>query len=238
MNIVNIELEKYRYYFETFIENPLLHKVPPQSIKELLHFATSRICYNNTCVLDTRDVSYHFYFVITGKIKVYVYDKKDDRQLTLTLLTPNDVFSVMSLFGGLKRKVYYETLERTELLCIPLPEMKKWVVKNPRFSTALMEYMAYKIQHLENSVTDIVMQDIPTRLAKLLYSNMNKKTRVIENINDLSHDEIGALIGTTRSVVNRHINFFKERGIIEVGRKYMRIISPECLKKEFEHQST
>ncbi|QBA64323.1 Crp/Fnr family transcriptional regulator [Muriicola soli] len=186
-------------------------------------------------MLDTRDTSHHFFFVITGKLKVYVFDSKNDRQLTLTLLLSDDVFSVMSLFGGLKRKVYYETLERTELLYVPLPEMKKWLIQNHDFSLSLMKYMAYKIQTLEKSVTNIVMEDIPTRLAKLLYKNMDKNTGVIEHINDLSHDEIGALIGTTRSVVNRHINGLKDQGILEVGRKYMRITSIEGLKREFQH---
>jgi len=230
---VNIELEKYRYYFETLLENPLFKDISPSSIKELLQLTNTRTCDHRTCVLDTRDVSHHFYIIITGKIKVYVFDIKTDRQLTLTLLTPNDVFSVMSLFGGLKRKVYYETLDRTELLSIPLPEMKKWMMKNHNFSLSLMKYMTFKIQNLENSVTDIVMEDIPTRLAKLLYQNMDKDTGVIDNINDLSHDEIGALIGTTRSVVNRHINYFKDQGILEVGRKHMKITCLEGLKREF-----
>lgn len=231
---MNIELEKYRYYFETLIKNPLFKEVSPSSIQELLQLTNTRTCDHRTCVLDTRDVSHHFYIIIRGKIKVYVFDIKSDRQLTLTLLTPNDVFSVMSLFGGLKRKVYYETLDKTELLSIPLPEMKKWLMKNHNFSLSLMAYMAYKIQNLENSVTDIVMEDIPTRLAKLLYQNMNRDTGVVYHINDLSHDEIGALIGTTRSVVNRHINNFKEKGILEVGRSYMKITSVPDLKNEFD----
>lgn len=234
MTIVNVELEKYRYYFETFFENPLFEKVTTTSIKELLQLTSSRKCDHSTCILDSRDVSHYFFFIISGKLKVYVYDSKNNRKLTLTLLVPNDVFSVMSLFGGLKRKVYYETLEQTELLSIRLPEMKNWLRKNQEFSLALMQYMAYKIQNLENSVTDIVMQDIPTRLAKLLYQNMNKSTGMIEHINDLSHDEIGALIGTTRSVVNRHINMFKAQGILEVGRKFMKITSMEGLKREFD----
>ncbi|MBT8280332.1 MAG: Crp/Fnr family transcriptional regulator [Muriicola sp.] len=232
---MNVELERHRYYFEVFLNNPLFNGVSPDSIQELLRLTQSRICTNRTCVLDASDTSHHFFFVISGKLKVYVFDTKNDRQLTLTLLIPKDVFSVMSLFGGLKRKVYYETLERTELLYVPLPEMKKWLMQNHDFSLSLMKYMAYKIQTLEKSVTNIVMEDIPTRLAKLLYQNMDKETGVIEHINDLSHDEIGALIGTTRSVVNRHINCFKDQGILEVGRKYMRITSIEGLKREFQH---
>ncbi len=231
---VNIELERYRYYFETFLENPLFEKVSPAAIKELLKFTNSKRCDDNTCVLDTRDVTHRFFFIINGKLKVYVYDEHTDRKLTLTLLGRNDVFSVMSLFGGLNRKVYYETLEQTELLYISLPDMKDWVRRNSVFSQSLMNYMAQNIQYLEKSFTDIVMEDIPTRLAKLLYQNMNQETGVIEKINDLSHDEIGALIGTTRSVVNRHINSLKEQGILEVGRKYMRITAKDSLKSVFE----
>ncbi|GGD37722.1 Crp/Fnr family transcriptional regulator [Muriicola marianensis] len=230
---MNIELEKYRYYFECLLENPLFQSVPPEAIRELLRLSRTRNCDRHTCVLDTTDVSYHFFIIVTGKVKVYVIDQKKDRKLTLTLLNTNDVFSVMSLFGGLKRKVYYETLERSQMLSIPLPEMKNWLRKNHGFSLALMQYMAVKIQGLENSVSGIALEDIPTRLAKLLYENMDNETGVINHISSLSHEEIGALIGTTRSVVNRHLNSFKNQGLLEVGKKHLRITSEENLRREF-----
>lgn len=231
---MNIGLERYRYYHQALMENPLFDNVPRTSIEDLLRLTHTKVCNNRTCVLDTRDVSHTFFIVISGKLKVYVYDTKNDRQVTLTLLLPDDVFSVMSLFGGVKRRVYYETLEQTELLCVPVVEMKHWLRKNHEFSQALLRYMAFKIQNLENSVSDLVMDNISTRLAKLLYHNMDKNTGVVEYINDLSHDEIGALIGTTRSVVNRHINSLKDQGILEVKRKFMRVTSIDELRRNLE----
>jgi CRP/FNR family transcriptional regulator len=234
---MNIGLEKYRYYFETILENPIFENVPIASIEKLLHITQSKTCQRSTCLLDTHEISHYFFFVISGKVKAYVYDPQTDRQLTLALLTKNDLFDLNSLFGGLKHKVYYETLEHTETLCIPVAQMKSWLKVNPCIQPALINLLVKQLHALQNSVTNIVMDDIGTRLAKLFYTHMDVNTGKINLIDNLSHDEIAALIGTTRSVVNRQIQIFKDNGIIHVGRKHIKVSNTKRLMAEFDKSS-
>ena len=88
------------------------------------------------------------------------------------------------------------------------------------------------MQRLEEFVIDISLEDTPTRLANLLIKNMNTTSNKIELIDNLSHRELAQLIGTTRAVVNRHIQDFKNDGILKVERKYIEILNvKELLNK-------
>ena len=76
---------------------------------------------------------------------------------------------------------------------------------------------------MEEFATDISLEDTSTRLAKLLIKHLNSKTCKIQLINDLSHNELAQLIGTTRAVINRHLQEFKKEGILKIERKSLEV---------------
>ncbi len=226
---MNIGLEKYRYYLETLSENELFKDVPPESLKALLDISTPIVWSNKTTIADTEKTLFTFYIVISGKIKAYNFDQKNNRQLTLFILSKNDVFDVCTLMKGCLHDIYYETLDQTEVLAIPLFKMRKWMNDNTNIINSFFGYIISKMQRLEEYVIDVSLEDTPTRLAKLLFKNMNSSSNKIELINDLSHKELAQLIGTTRAVINRHIQEFKKDGIIKVERKYIKILDLKAL---------
>lgn len=93
-----------------------------------------------------------------------------------------------------------------------------------------MPYLANQMRITEAKLTNNVLADIPTRLARLFMSNCNEAKR-LEKINDFSHDEIANMIGSTRAVVNRHLQQFKNEGIIRVQRKHTDILNFQLLSQ-------
>ncbi|MET6990412.1 Crp/Fnr family transcriptional regulator [Sediminicola arcticus] len=229
---MNIGLEKYRHYYETLIESRLFNDVAHNSLTQLLEISTAQNWPKKTCILDTSHTQYTFHILISGKIKVYHFDSFNDRLLTLFLLKDNDVFDIFSLMDCGIHKVYYEVLENSEVLNIPVSKVKEWMKENPLVYKSFLAYTAEKINILERYIINVALEDIPTRLARLLYNNMDKSSIYFETILGLSHTEIGALIGTTRAVVNRHIQNFKEEGILEVTRKKITITNKKLLEKK------
>ncbi len=229
---MNIGLEKYRHYYESLIESDLFKHVTHNSLNQLLEISAAQNWPKKTCILDTSHTLYTFHILITGKIKVYHFDSSNDRLLTLFLLQDNDVFDIFSLMGCGTHKVYYEALEKSEVLCIQVPKMKEWMKENPLVHKSFLAYTARKMNILERYIINVALEDIPTRLARLLYNNMDESSSQYNSICGLSHVELGALIGTTRAVVNRHIQNFKEEGILEVSRRQITITNLELLKEK------
>ncbi len=221
---MNIGLEKYRYYTEILSGSKLFLELPYSSLNELLEIASSQIWPKKVCVLDTHKKCYKFYIIISGRLKVYNYDIEKDRQLTIFILETQDVFDICSLMNCKRHKVYYETLDEAEVLSIPLPAMKRWILQNQRFNKNFLTYVIEKMSYLQNYVVDMVFQDASSRLANLIYKNFNTHSNKLETINDLTHQELAAIIGTTRAVLNRHLQKFKEDGIISLSRKQITVL--------------
>lgn len=231
-------MDNEHYYLKRLMQTELFAKVPRPEVNRILQLSEDCTHQKGVLVLDTHTVCYKFYFVISGNIKAYVYEPKTDRQLTLKLLSTNDVFDVLSFMGNITHKMYYETLDSTTLLSFPISLLKRWLIKNPPVIKVLLKRMVTDTVKLQESLTNMVMDDIPTRLAKLLYFHMNRTTGKVDIVGWLCHQELASLIGTTRCVLNRHLQVFKGDKIIIVTNKRIIVINETLLKALFVHCNT
>tara|TARA_R110002049_G_scaffold87533_1_gene221853 strand:+ start:744 stop:1451 length:708 start_codon:yes stop_codon:yes gene_type:complete len=193
-------------------------------------------CFNykkwkkSTAFFHADGIANNFFIILSGRLKSYHIDLNKDREYTVSLLGKNDVTDVLSLLDGAEHDINFEALDDIEVLCTTNIKMRAWMEIHPEIYKSFMPYMANRMRVLEASLTDNVLADIPTRLARFFMANTDENKKLI-NINDLSHDELANLIGSTRAVVNRHIQHFKEAGIIEVERKHTYIKNFQLLSQ-------
>ncbi len=172
--------------------------------------------------------SNNFYIILSGRLKTYKTNYNTDRNYTLSLLRKNDVVDIMALIDGNSHDINFTTIDNVEVLYTSMVNMRAWMEDNPIIYKTFMPYMVNQMRIMEANLSDNVLSDIPTRLARLFFSNCNN-SKHLEKINDLSHDEIANMIGSTRAVVNRHIQQFKKEGIISVQRKHTDILNYQLL---------
>lgn len=178
----------------------------------------------NSCIVNKEKLSYHFYIILSGRIKMYQVDWFNGKELTLFLLTKNDLFDLNSLLDGSRQHdVYYECLDDAKVLAAPMEDVKKWLNENPEHYQKILPYAGKQLRQLEDFISNITFTDIYTRLLQLLLKNVNPKSESLELINDLPNKEIANLIGSTRAVVNRHLQKLKQQGSIKISRKKMEI---------------
>lgn len=191
----------------------------------------------NTCRLDRMRPMQKFYFIISGRVKVYKVDSSSGRELTLFLLTKNDAFDLLCLLDEEEHRVFFETLDQVILFSVPILKMRKWVQEFPEINRNMLPYLGHALKTMENYASDVTMIDISTRLARLILSNINSKSQKLELINDLSNEELANLIGTTRAVINRHLQEFKNKGILYLGRQKLEIRNLHRLLEQAKSQS-
>jgi len=217
------------FYFDILRENELFADITNDALKTLFQFSNYQFWPKKTCVLDSDHTQHKFYIVISGKIKEYNYDNIHNRELIHSILSKNDYFNVCNLMNGRSSGLYYEVLTKAELLCVPMTKMRLWMKDNPIFIKAVTSYLVEKMAQLENKAFNLCSLSIPTRLAKLLIDNFNRETNKIELINGLSNSNLAGLIGTTRAVLNRHLQEFKEEGIIQIDQRSLKIVDIQLL---------
>lgn len=223
-------------YFLKLRKSSLFDKLPIPSILKLFDIGYIEQWPKKTCHFGDKNL-HKFHIILSGKIKVYNYNPENDRYFTLYILKANDMFDVLTLINGYTHNIYYESLNYSEVLCIPLPKMKVWLTQNPIFVKSILEFTLHKMNYLEEYVKEIIIDDTPTRFAKLLLKYHNKLTNKLEVINNLPHDELANLIGTTRAVLNRHIRTLKLSGVIRTNRKNIEICDMDKLIKLIKSES-
>lgn len=230
----NKQREKYS---KTLRNNKLLKDLSEEKRIDILDNLEEENWPKNTCNIAITKPSSRFHFIISGRIKVYKVDPVTGREFTLFLLKENDVFDIISLLEELDHEVFYETLDKSVLLSMPMAVMRKWVIENPEINKNMLPYLGHQLKIMEDYASDITMIDISTRLAKLILNNINSESHQLELINDLSNEELANLIGSTRAVVNRHLQEFKNDGILYLGRQKVEIRNLELLLKKlnFKH---
>ena len=191
----------------------------------------------DSCIINYKKFLYHFYIITSGRIKMYNVDEFSEKEHTIFLLKKGDVFDLYCLLDGIQHQVYYECLDNIKVLAIPMDRLREWLNKNPVYYQNFLAYAGKMMRTLENNASQLIFTDISTRLLNLLLSNVNHSSKKLEHINDLPNKEIANLIGSTRAVVNRHLQRLKKNGSIRISRKQVEIRDISILLKELENQN-
>jgi CRP/FNR family transcriptional regulator len=218
----------YQKYLRALKQSPFLKDSSTESLKLLLNQMTSEY-WKTKNFKSSVEVSATFYFIVSGKLKVFKSNSETGREHTVFVLTNGDVFDVLSLLDSKPNDVYWEALDRLEVLKIPMNQMQLWINEYPGMHKAILYYLGERMRQLMDVATDVTLHSTLVRLAALLLKNINGETLKLQLINNLPNDEIAGLIGTTRSVVSRHIQELKRCGAISVSRKKINIKNLEVL---------
>lgn len=225
-------------YLNLLKENILFKDLEEDLLTGFLPVFQEETWPKNTCNITKSPTLYRFYIIANGRIKIYRIDPESSREFTMFILTRNDVFDILCLLENCEHKVFYESLDEVTLLSVPIETMRDWIKKYPQINKSLLPYMGKQIRALEEYTSNVVLADISSRLAKLILTHINQRSKKLELINDLSNDELANLIGSTRAVVNRHLQQFKKDGILEISRKKVQIKNLELLLKQAEKNNS
>ncbi len=228
-----------KLYFKhqlTLKECELFADLSQEQWMELLENFHEETWVKNSCIINQQKFLFNFYIITSGRIKMYNVDEFSEKEHTLFLLKKADVFDLFCLIDGIKHRVYYECLDKIKVLAIPMDKLRDWLNKNPHQYQHFLSYAGKMMRALESNVSQLIFTNITTRLLKLLLENVNSKSKKLEVINDLPNKEIANLIGSTRAVVNRHLQLLKQSGSIKISRNQLEIRDINLLLRELEKQ--
>lgn len=233
MVVENLLGNKYPGVLRECIIFNTLEQAPRNLLLSLFHEESWK---KNTCILSNEKLFFHFFIIISGRVKMYQVDDIGEKEITLFILSRNDIFDLFCLMDGCEHNVFYECLDDVKVLAAPMLEVRKWYNQYPAAFRNLLPYAGKQMRMLENFASAITFTDISTRILKLLINNVNLTSQDLEKINDLSNKEIAYLIGSTRTVVNRHLQKLQKDGAIKLSRNKLEVTDLQKLKRLLELQ--
>lgn len=177
-----------------------------------------------TSPFSTKDLLHHFYIVLDGKVKTYQINFETSKEQTLFIYKRGDMFDVLSLLDKKPHEVIYEVLEDAKLLQLPIEKVRYWIENSPKFNKMFFPYLASQMRYLEDLATEVSLYDVKERLVHLLLQNLDTEEHFKYNLlQNLSNSEISKLLGSVRHVLERAIKELRDNGLVETGRKNIKI---------------
>lgn len=213
-----------RLSLEKVDQIPLFNKLPDLLRRDIDARIRLRKCNKNSIPFDEESTSKYFYFIVSGKLKVYQTHPDTGREFTIFLLKENDIFDVFTLMDDEKHPVETLAFETLSLFAIDLTYMKELMHRHSSILKGILPHVGKRLRILENTAVNFAIADTSVRLAKIILENYHENFQI-------SHDELAKLVGTTRAVVNRHLQEIKALGIIDIQRKRILIKKKDQLEK-------
>jgi len=165
-----------------------------------------------------------FYVIISGRMRVNRINPDTGRELTIALLGPGDVFDIICLLDCREHEVLVTAIDDLETIYTSNNHVRSWIRQHPELNQTFLPYLGEQMRALEELATDLSLHDTLTRLARLILRHTNPEhSQELQLIHDLSDEELAKMIGTVRTVVNRHMQHFKKEGIVETHRNHLAV---------------
>jgi CRP/FNR family transcriptional regulator, cyclic AMP receptor protein len=204
-----------------------------EDLEKIAGISIERKYKKNTIVFIEGDPGESFYYVKSGKVKVFrTYE--DGREHILLILGEGGIFGEATMFSGLPYPASAAVYEDAVIGIIRNRELEELVKESPELSLKLVRLLASKLLQAQYKIRDLTFNDVFSRTASQILKLSEEHGRnigsgILVDI-QLSRQELAEMAGTTRETVSRAVSRFKkEKSIGEQDDKLV-ILNAEKLK--------
>jgi CRP-like cAMP-binding protein len=166
-------------------------------------------------VYNCGDQDEKVYFIETGQIKLSLLSP-EGKECLLAIHGSGDVFGELCL-AGLARHESATAMQETKLKQIPCSQFFARLSRDSLFE-GFVRYLAVRVADQQQVIANLVTADSEQRLGQTLLQlarTMGKKDpRSIRIELKISHEELSAMVGTTRPRISFFMQRFRNLGLI------------------------
>ncbi|WP_144378091.1 Crp/Fnr family transcriptional regulator [Mesorhizobium amorphae] len=172
------------------------------------------------------------FIIDSGRVRVF-YTAPSGREITLAYWTKGHFIGGPELSGGGVHIWSGEALSDCRILFLPSAALRTLIVEMPNFAVCLLQGLAAKGRCYSAMAQMLGTRSVIERLAQFL-SNLGQLHGVRDGraiiINArVTHDQIAAMVGSTRQWVTMMMKRFQRDGLVTVTPRHIRIERPHLL---------
>lgn len=167
--------------------------------------------------------------IVVGSARVYLPAPKG-KEIVLATLSAGEVFGEISLLDGRERSAAVTALTNCDLIYLHRRDVLPVLMKRPEACLKLLELLCARVRHSNETVSDMMFFDLPTRLAKALLRQTGAPDAPGYSAKvSTSQSQLASLIGGTRESVNRALRDWRKRRIVDLKDGWIIILDPAAL---------
>ncbi|MEK6758381.1 MAG: Crp/Fnr family transcriptional regulator [Deltaproteobacteria bacterium] len=204
---------------EALSQNPLFAGLEPFYFKDLIPKSEIRAWPEGTQIITEGDEGDSVFFIISGKVKVTLYGE-EGREIVLAVLGDGDMFGEMSIMDDKPRSANVEAVSDLECLVIGKTGFLEYLSRHHKVYMRFFAYLTGRLRDATRKIGGLALLDVCGRIAHTLIgmskSGENEKVVSIERP---THEELAAMIGSSREVVSRALKKMTQEGYIKIEKE-------------------
>lgn len=161
------------------------------------------------------------YILISGVVKLF-RPYSGSKEATLRLLKPWDIFGHLAFAGETRQRAYAEAVTECKVTKVPKIFMERAIRRDPQAALKVLTLLELRLVQYEELVKCLLPRETEVRLANLLpilahkFGERNGEGRTITIDLRLTHQDLAAMVASTRESVTKVLNDMRSRGVVEI----------------------
>jgi CRP/FNR family cyclic AMP-dependent transcriptional regulator len=170
---------------------------------------------------EPEDVSQVLFLIREGRVQIYRISP-EGKKLVIATLGPGALFGEMALLGQQMHNAFAEALDDCQIFVMSRADLERLILNKPSVGRRVLETTGRRLRDAERRLEDMAFKGIPARLASLLLRLADEQGS--DEVVGLTHQDLAETVGTYRETATQVLNDMKTAGLIEIGRKRIKIL--------------
>ncbi|HEV7902429.1 MAG TPA: Crp/Fnr family transcriptional regulator [Pyrinomonadaceae bacterium] len=170
------------------------------------------------------------YILRQGRVKLSVLSGSG-KEVAIDIISPGEIFGEFALIDESSRSNMTQALDDVSMWVFHKRDFTRLLSTLPKLAMSYIRLVGDRRRRMEKKLSNITSKAVSARVCELLHelalgvSELEAVAR--DYLVPLMHHDIASLIGASRQTTTSVLNDLERRGIIELGRGWIRI---KCLK--------
>ena len=206
----------------------LFAELDDDALQEIVSYVYERSFEPGQIVLFVNEPCQAVYLIVRGMVRTHRLSL-EGREYVLDYLGTGEFFDLVPVLDGASTLATVEALTDTTIYLIPCNRFHQIVNQYQEVAAAALRHLATRVRYLSDTVEDLALYTVRTRLARFLLSRAGNG---MPRTKRWTQEEIAAHIGTVRDVVGRTLRAFAREGMIRRERGRLVVTDQDSLKRE------
>lgn len=166
------------------------------------------------------------YVLRKGRIKLSVLSESG-KEFAIDIFQPGDIFGEFALVDDTTRSNMAQALDDALMWVFGKRDFLKLLETRTKLAMNYIRLVGGRRRRMEKKLSDITTKDVAARVCELLHeistTSAAAHPAAPELLVPLTHHDVASLIGASRQTTTTVLNDLERRGIIELGRGWIRV---------------
>ena len=213
-------------------ENPYFSSVPSGEAQALAARLRERHYRKGDVIFRKGDPCEGLFIVLTGRVRTSI-TSIDGREQVLKVFGPGRTFADIPVFDDEPFPADAVAAMDSTVAILSQPDLLDLLQRHPEVGLDVIRLFASRLRAYKLVIEDLSLRNVVGRVARLLRDHAHVQPTLVEESASMclryTQNEIAAMVGSVREVVQRALKTLADAGVIQMDRGQIRITDIEAL---------